>query len=368
MKNRFTDKNKNLKKAWTGCVFLAAGFLLMGLAKYREEFADWYSEHIYPLWIHTVGRFMGIFPFSVAEILLYLVLGTVLITGLRLVWKLIRKKAGKEAAAGWVCSLLLAAGVLYFLYVANCGINYYRTGFSESTGMETGTYTAEELQQVCQWLTQEVNRLGPQMDRDGNGVMELHSEVQEKAPEAMEKLGEKYPDLSGYYPGPKGLIFPWILSVQKLSGIYSPFTAEANYNSGMTDYNIPFTACHELSHLKGFMEEQEANFIAFLACTEETDGEFRYSGYMLGWIYCMNVLYDADYERWLTVREGLCMEAEADLAANREFWAAYDGKVAEVANQVNDHYLKANGQDQGVESYDRMVDLIVVWYADQIKE
>ena len=82
----------------------------------------------------------------------------------------------------------------------------------------------------------------------------------------------------------------------------------------------------------------------------------------------MNVLYDADYDIWQEVRETLCEEAEADLAANREFWAAYDGRVAEVANQVNDSYLKANGQEQGVESYDRMVDLIVVWYADQMKE
>lgn len=82
----------------------------------------------------------------------------------------------------------------------------------------------------------------------------------------------------------------------------------------------------------------------------------------------MNVLYDADYEAWETVRDELCSGAEADLAANREFWSAYDGKVAEVANQVNDSYLKANGQEQGVESYDRMVDLIVVWYADHMKE
>lgn len=352
----------------TGCVFLAAGFLLTLSAKYNEAFACWYSEKIYQVWINTVGRCMGIFPVSVAEILLYLTVGIILFTGIRLVWRLARRKAGSTETAGWGSGILLAAGVLYFLYAANCGVNYYRISFSESTGMETSTYTVEELGQVCQWLTEEVNRLSPLMEREEDGVMKLTSPVREKAPEAMKKLGERYPDLSGYYPAPKGLLFPWILSVQKLSGIYSPFTAEANYNSAMTDYNIPFTACHELSHLKGFMEEQEANFIAFLACTEETDEEFQYSGYMLGWIYCMNVLYDADYDIWQEVRETLCEEAEADLAANREFWASYDGRVAEVANQVNDSYLKANGQEQGVESYDRMVDLIVVWYADHMKK
>jgi len=33
--------------------------------------------------------------------------------------------------------------------------------------------------------------------------------------------------------------------------------------------------------------------------------------------------------------------------------------VSEVANQINDTYLKVNGQSDGVKSYDRMVDLLV---------
>lgn len=35
-----------------------------------------------------------------------------------------------------------------------------------------------------------------------------------------------------------------------------------------------------------------------------------------------------------------------------------------MADQVNDNYLKANGQEEGVQSYDRMADLIVAWYLD----
>ena len=134
----------------------------------------------------------------------------------------------------------------------------------------------------------------------------------------------------------------------------------------MTAYNIPFTLCHELSHLRGFMQEQEANFIAFLACTESDRIEFQYSGYLSGWVYCMNTLYEASYESWQEVRAQLCAEAEPDLKANNAFWASYDGKVAEVANQVNDTYLKINGQEDGVQSYDRMVDLIVAYFYERL--
>ena len=79
----------------------------------------------------------------------------------------------------------------------------------------------------------------------------------------------------------------------------------------------------------------------------------------------MNVLYRVDYERWELVRGRLSPLAEADLAANRQFWSSYDGAVAEVSNKVNDTYLKANGQSDGVKSYNRMVDLIVAYYTGE---
>ena len=353
-------------KILTGCSLLAAGAILTLLAKNAGGFAQWYSTHVYPVWVNMLGRMMGVFPVSVAEILLYLLGGLLLFTLGRLLWKLFRKRAGKRQVLGWFSNLLLAAGVLFLLYVVNCGINYHRTSFSESSGIKAEEYSVSELKEVCSWLTERVNALSGSVARDDEGIMRLtggnKGEVRSRAVEAMQSLGETYPELSGYYPEPKGLLAPWILSVQQLSGIYSPFTIEANYNSGMVDYNIPFTACHELSHLKSFMQEQEANFIAFLASTSYEDPEFQYSGYLLGWIYCMNVLHDADYDSWQEIRDTLSDGAEMDLRENNAFWARYDGAVAEVADQVNDRYLQANGQEEGVKSYDRMVDLIVSWY------
>lgn len=68
------------------------------------------------------------------------------------------------------------------------------------------------------------------------------------------------------------------MSYLDISGIYCPFTFEANVNVHMNDVLIPVTMCHELSHLSGYMREDEANFIAFLACLQSDDPEFRYSG------------------------------------------------------------------------------------------
>ncbi len=72
--------------------------------------------------------------------------------------------------------------------------------------------------------------------------------------------------------------------------------------------------------------------------------------------------YRVDKEAWQQVREKLGEKAEPDLKANNQFWDAYEGTISEIADKVNDTYLKVNGQADGVQSYDRMVDLPVVYH------
>ena len=65
------------------------------------------------------------------------------------------------------------------------------------------------------------------------------------------------------------------------------------------------------------------------------------------------------------MRSSLTETAEPDLGANNAFWDSYEGPVRETAEQINDTYLKVNGQADGVESYDRMVDLIVAYFGEK---
>ena len=368
------------KRLLAACVFLAGAGILMVCARQVPGFAEWYAVHIYQKLTAVTGRVTGLAPFSVVEIGLYVLLILLPVTGIGAVVKSVRFGQGGENALCWASGLFLTASALLFLYAANCGVNYQRESFSEKTGLAAKQYTAEELKQVCLWLTEEVNALAGQVERGGSGEMILAASAEEKndaaaaeyeemplqvlgdtAVQAMTDLAEEYPDMKGYYPHPKPVCVSEILSYQNLSGVYSPFTIEANYNADMVDYNIPFTLCHELSHLRGFMQEEEANFIAFLACTGSDNRDFEYSGYLTGWVYCMNALRRADAEEWQQVREWLDEAAEADLRENSRFWEYYDGAVAEVSDKVNDTYLKANGQSEGVQSYGRMVDLIIAY-------
>lgn len=377
MKKKITTKDKHFRIRITlSVILLLFSAVLMILAANRPDFAEWYSAHVYPVWVSVLGRFSGLFPFSLSEIIIYFLLFAFGVSMIRLIVKVIRtcgkadresRKTGKISSmaltASWLSCVLLTVGVLVFIYTVCCGINYHRRSFSEEEGIVTYHYSVDDLKKICIWLTDEVNARAGAVSRDESGVMTLDVAESSGAVEAMEHLAEEFPVMEGFYPKPKKLIVSEILSYQGLTGIYLPFTVEANYNGDMTAYNIPFTACHELSHLRGFMQEQEANFIAFLACRNSDRMDFQYSGYLSGWVYCMNALYRADYEAWKEVRVMLTEESDPDLDANNAFWDSYEGTISETADRINDTYLKANGQADGVRSYNRMVDLIVAYFS-----
>lgn len=368
MKRKSEKTERNSKRRITvSALLLVLSAGLMVLSVQAPDFAEWYSQNIYPVLVSAIGRLTGLLPFSLAEICLYLLLAALILSLICLCIGIARKgEAGRRLFARFSCAVL-AVSILAFLYTAGCGVNYHRKTFSSEEGIIASDYTAEELLEICIRLTEEVNSRAGKVSRDSDGVMILTAPEGERAVEAMEKLAEAFPSLKGYYPMPKKVAVSEILSYQGLTGVYSPFTIEANYNGDMTPYNIPFTACHELSHLRGFMEEKEANFIAFLACIGSERTDFQYSGYLSGWTYCMNALYRADPEAWQETRSLLDKKAEADVWANSQFWNSYEGVISETADRINDTYLRANGQADGVRSYDRMVDLIMAYFTDFIE-
>ncbi len=347
-------KDKRYLKA--GAAFLGAAALLKISAKYMPGFATWYAHSVYKAIVGIVGKVFDIFPFSVVEIGLY---GLILAAVLYIKWNFRKSEAV-------LCRGVFLTGTLLFLYMSNCGVNYHAMAFSRYAGLEPGKYTVEELTELCRYLTEQVNACRPDEGETAAFSYEKNRRAwRQAAVEAMKAAGAEFPALGGYCPKPKEVVVSQILSVQQLCGVYSPFTVEANYNGDMPDYNVPHTMCHELSHLKGFMREDEANFIGYLACILSEDPAFRYSGYLTGWVYAGNALASADMEAYLELSGKLCERARQDLADNNAFWNQYEGKVAEAAAQWNDAYLKMNDQKDGVRSYGRMVDLMLAYESSQ---
>ena len=134
---------------------------------------------------------------------------------------------------------------------------------------------------------------------------------------------------------------------------------ESNINVNEPLFTLPFTMSHELAHQCGFMREDEANFIAYLACKQVDDPLVRYSGLYSAFTRSISALAKVDPEAASKVRAGLSSEVQRDMEQSSRHYARYDGVIADISTSVNDTYLKANNQADGVGGYGRMVDLLL---------
>ena len=349
---------------WRG-LFLFT-LILQFLARNVPGFAEGYAVTVYPVLMKLIGGISNLVPFAVDELFIYLMTIAAcgyLAAGIRRMWK---KTVPAKLWISRTFGGILRIGILwFFVFTVNCGINYHRTPFSELAGLPMEKSSVDELEGLCLWLTGEIERTAQKIMVEENGLCALPEKMREKTRAAMEDLGEVYSQLSGWYPKAKP-VFTWpVLSYEFLEGIAGPYTMEAHYNPNIPAYNQPAVLCHELSHLKGFMREDEANYIAYLACVGSSDANIRYSGLLLAYTHSINALYGADYGRFAEVRAQLCEQAELDYAYHRYYWKQFEGPVSEVADKVNDAYLKANAQEEGTRSYGRMVDLLLGEYRQQ---
>lgn len=68
----FIMKRPTLHKLIFSILLFAISFLALFTSHKSSAFADWYSSTIYLLFVSSIGRFFGIFQFSVSEIGLYI--------------------------------------------------------------------------------------------------------------------------------------------------------------------------------------------------------------------------------------------------------------------------------------------------------
>lgn len=347
------------------------------LAIHSSTFADAYSHYVYRVLSLGIGSVMGLLPFSVVELLLYTTLLFVLFDFVKQLCRAVRAAVARPLLR-FLGHLFLILSSLLVLYVFLCGINYHRTSFSEEAGLSVtidahGTvYDEADLIALCDYLVTEINDTEAQLDVPCIGQT---SETPKPSAawlwhagrtgqRAMEKLGQRYHRLSGHYPFPKPILNTWILSVQQTTGVYSPFTVEANYNRDIAYYDIPFTICHELSHLRGYMQEEEANFIGVLATIGADDLYFNYSGYVSAWVYAGNALARIDSTAFATLYSRINPRTRQDMLYNNAYWQQFEGKPAEAHEQLNDAYLKMQGQATGVRSYGHVTDLMLEYFAE----
>lgn len=342
-------------------------------------FCDWYRAKVFPLWLNTYGRFMSLFPFSVGEWMLYLAVLYLMVNLLLCIPALIRRKSrmGKRLRK-WLSAVPGVVTGVCLIMTFNCTILYHCTSLEKQfTGQlaDNESFDEEQLIALREKIVKNCNALSEEMTRDGQGyiVYEGDAGMGQDAIAAMQALAAQYPGLGGYYPNPKPFALSWFFSQQYMCGYYFPFSMEANYNDMMYIMNLPSTMCHELAHIKGYIYEDEANFLAYLACINSEDAFMQYSGYLGVLYYVENALQQLSDTYAQGITDGTLTPITQQVYRDscfltEEAWSEVEKKsffstdfVRNASDAFLENNLTVNGVEDGINSYSRVVRLMLIY-------
>ncbi len=381
--NTEETKKRGLKKNSIALISVFGACLLLNIiARLSTPFADFYLDHIFPIWNNTFGRVLSWLPFSFGEILIIIaVAGLPISLIVYIVLMCIKKGKRKRVSHIYFKALAWCAAYVLVTETLNCFIMYQCSTFAYKNGISEETYTTSQLLDVYEKLIEQTNEASAQVQRDEDGKFILTADLDDTAAAALENISGDYPILKGFYTKPKPVINSYFMSQQYLMGVYFPFTLEANYNKLMYASNKPETVVHELAHTQGIILEDEANFVAFLACSQSDNAEYRYSGYLSALKYVRTRAFDAVADKDPALRERLDeMETHidygiwVDMFENQAYWQGVQedddaiipsSTVNELADAAMNGSLKFNGVADGKDSYGRMVDLLLNYYYDK---
>lgn len=373
-------KHKKLKwKLLAPGGLILAALLLNITGRIWQGFSDFYVNHVFPIWVETYGRVTGLFSFSVGEWMLYLaVVLTFLLAAGGMIYGIFKKKLRPsflKACRRYALFYYWVFGIVCVIMTLNCFLLYQTSPITERYRIGEGekeAYGLEEIAALRDHVVDQANRLAPLFERDARGYLIYEGDLEEEAKAQMQRLGETFDNLKGYYPSPKPLFLSGFYSQQYIMGYYFPFSMEANFNRQMYITNMPVTMCHELSHLKGFILEDEANFIGYLACVDSQDLLFEYSAYLsvIGYL-------DRDFIKAIGEDRDVYLahpQISQQVALDRKFltqeaWDAVEKKavlrtetVKQAADTFLDTTLTLNGVQDGTISYSRVVKLLLKYY------
>ena len=320
-----------------------------------------YSRGLFPRLAGLLGRAAGALPFALAEPLAILAALSLLVLLARLGLSL-RRGPFWPALLEATLTLAFLAGGVYLVFLLVWGFNYHRLPFAALAGLDARPPSPAELSEVAEELVEEANRLRVPLPEDAGGVMRLPGGAREaftRAPRGFDTAARLHPLLGSPACPPKAAILSPLLSALGISGIYSPFTAEPLVNRELPDPDLPFNAAHELAHALGFAREDEANYLGSLTCRMHPDGDFRYSGALAASAYVLAALAWSDETAAHELHERRTASVRRDLAALEAWSSRHEGWLSRASRRVNDTYLRSQGQEDGLRSYGRFVDLLV---------
>ncbi len=334
--------------------FAGITFFLTELAARNPEIVEkYYTQGIYPVIATFLSFLSNLFPFSLGD----LFYGFLILLPVVLILLAVLKRIAWKFALKFSLNILALVYIsFYFLW----GFNYYRSDLNQRLGISEQKPDTANFIRVFENLVEQVNASRTDFETITKAEIDSLVEV------SFEKWA---PVLKLQYPlgrrRAKEITLSRFFAQAGISGYYGPFFNEVHINRHNLPLEYPFVLAHEKAHQFGITSEAEANFYAWVVCSQSESKHLQYSANLAILRY---FLYQGNrLEELLQIIENLDEGVKADFRKIRQHWQELrNEKIDQAASKANDAYLKANKIEKGIQDYTGVVKHVMDFSADSV--
>lgn len=334
----------------SACLLLLALFIVMDTVRIDPQTAEWWTTHIQAGWEKFAGTISSVFPFSVFEFCVVVLILLGIYLAVRLFINLCH--ANFKRIAFGILSVATAALTVLDLYMMSMGFGYYR--YAMPLPQAGSGYSAQQAVEAAEYFLNDYNALAKKFERDADGNVICPYTFKELSELLIDEYARVYDGyMLEYTPTVKPIVNSWLLSDVLIIGITFLPTGEANVNIDAPATQAVSTMAHELAHTKGIQREGDANLISQYLLLSSSNDYLRYCGYFDTFNQLLSaVMLAGDKENYLRLSYAVDPLIGAERRITREYWNAQPDITGKIGEFFNNIYLKLNGASNGTGSYD----------------
>jgi hypothetical protein len=329
---------------------LAAALLLLPLPADTVE--RYYAGWLYPALQAPLTAWSNTTAFSLFDVLLAFAGGALL---LRVAID-VRRAWAARALRPLVRSLtivVVAAAIAYVWFELAWGLNYARRPIEQRVTYDKGRITPAALRALAGRAVQEVNASHAAAHAGGfPRAGEMPPSLVTALHAVERRIGRPRPTTPGR---PKKTLLAMFFRASGVDGMHAPFLLETLVNPDLTPPERPAVLAHEWAHMAGYAPEADASFIGLIAASR-ADASARYSAWLALFDDIVSLLPAAERKELL---DRLEPGPRADRRAILDRLTARVEVIARASWSTYDQYLKAQGVREGIQSYSRVVELLL---------
>lgn len=330
--------------------FIIATLSLLKLIPFISEYV--FSRGISRAYMFVVSSITSYLPFSLYEVIVTIIIISIVILIIKWIYLILQKRDFYFFKS--VLNVMIVAISILCIHSGTSSMAYKRDPLPLPQ-YNGAVLDSDEFEEMMLYYLADFQYVSDAVQRDDKGIVNQpfdYDGLNQKLKEEYDRIGTFDGFLSSFTPDVKEIYFSTIMSYQRVAGIAISHTAEPNVNRFLPSNSKVLTMAHELAHIKGVMNENQANMLSYYLTITSPDIYIRYAGYMRTMPRLMSAAFiTVDEDTYKMLYELYPKEALEELRAEYDFWSDYNSIVDRVSSFFNDLYIKMSGDPDGVESY-----------------